>query len=220
MGGASSSVGVGGAGGSGGGMPPPPFCDPTDQTLLACFRFDGDTNDASGKSNDVTPTNVTFGEGVVGQAGDFKPGSQIAIADAPHWDIPEYTVELWYYQRSYGSNRMGLFDSDGRVGLFIHGQGDLRCLRGSATANKMDMPLNTWIHAACVFGSGKLRLYVDGAMALEVDAEPPMPNDMLNTIGSNAPNGDSLDGLIDDVRVWNVARSASEICAAAGKSGC
>jgi hypothetical protein len=216
MGGAGGSVGEGGAGGSGGGMPPPPFCDPTDERLLACFRFDGNTNDGSGKSHDVTATNVTLSGG----AADFGASGQITIADAPHWDAPEYTVELWYYQRNHGDPRMGLFDSDGRFGLFVYGQGGLTCLGGNAAPSTTNMPLNAWIHAACVFGGGTLRLYVNGELAAEASAVPPVPNDLLNTLGSNAPSGQSLDGLIDDVRVWNVARTASEICAAAGKSGC
>jgi hypothetical protein len=115
---------------------------------------------------------------------------------------------------------MGLFDSDGRYGLFVHDKGDLRCLRGGAVANMTNMPLDTWTHAACVFGGGKLRLYVNGALAKEVSADAPLAGSGSNAIGSNAPSGDSLDGRIDDFRVWNVARSGSEICAAAGKQGC
>lgn len=217
------SVGSGGAGsgGMGGGLPLPPFCDPNDASLLACFRFEGDTLDASGKSNTVTPTNVNLGGGKAGQAGDFQADSQIRIEDAPHWHVSQYTLELWYSQRSYGGTRMGLFDSDGRYGLFVYGAGELRCSRGDAVASMTNMPLDTWTHAACVFDGAKLRLYVNGAQAAEDDAVPPEPDGTgSNALGSNAPSGDSLDGLIDDVRVWNVARSASEICAAAGKQGC
>jgi hypothetical protein len=201
-------------------MPSVPFCDPSDASLLACFRFDGDTNDGSGKSNTVISTGVTFGEGVFGQAADFKAGSQVLIADAPHWDVTEYTLELWYSQRSYSASRMGLFDSDGRHGLMIYDKGDLRCSRGFIVASMADMPLDTWIHAACVFGGGKLRLYVNGALAAEVDASAPPAGSGSNAIGSNAPSGDSLDGRIDGFRLWNVARTPSEICAAAGKPGC
>ncbi|UQA59844.1 LamG domain-containing protein [Polyangium aurulentum] len=74
------------------------------------------------------------------------------------------------------------------------------------------MPLNTWIHAACVFGGGKLRLNVNGDLTDEVDAQAPSASEGLNAIGANAPSGDSLDGLIDGVRVWKVARYASECC--------
>ncbi|MDD9968219.1 MAG: hypothetical protein OXR73_18415, partial [Myxococcales bacterium] len=35
-------------------------------------------------------------------------------------------------------------------------------------------------------------------------------------IGGNSPSGDRLVGLIDTVRVWRVALSASELCAIGG----
>ncbi|MDI1450734.1 LamG domain-containing protein [Polyangium sp. 6x1] len=221
-GGSGGSVGMGGATGAGGsgGMPEPPFCDPTDASLLACFRFEGDAKDESGKTNTVTPTNVTFKAGVDGQAADLKAGSQVFIDDAPHWDVTEYTVELWYYQRSHPGTRMGLFDSDGRYGFFIYGQGDLQCTRGGAIANMQNMPLDTWTHAACVFGGGKLRLYVNGTQVEEVDAMAPVAGSGSNAVGSNAPDNDSLDGRLDNVRIWNVARSAADICKAAGQQGC
>jgi len=218
--GAGGSGGAGGAGGSAGGAPLPPFCDPADPALLACFRFDDDTNDESGKGNVVTPINMLLAAGKDGQAADFRAGSQIIIADADHWDVTESTVELWYYQRTYAGTRMGLFDSDGRFGLFVHNQGDLQCTRGGPVAKKTGMPLDTWIHAACVFKEGKLRLYVNGELATETDAPALGDGNGSNTIGSNAPSGDTLDGLIDNVRIWNVARSEGDICKAAGKPDC
>ncbi|UQA55779.1 LamG domain-containing protein [Polyangium aurulentum] len=221
--GAGGSGGAGGAGGSGGGgMPSPPFCDPDDPALLACFRFENNTNDESGKGNEVSASGVTISEGKEGLGADFHAGSQVAIADADHWDVTEYTLELWYYQRSHAGDgyRMGLFDSNGRYGLFVYNQGELRCTRGGPVAQMANMPLDTWIHAACVFRAGALRLYVNGTPVAEVGAPELGDGDGTNAIGSDAPSGDSLDGLIDNVRVWNVARSESHICKAAGKPDC
>jgi len=35
-------------------------------------------------------------------------------------------------------------------------------------------------------------------------------------IGGNSPSGDSFDGLIDEVRIWRLARTPTEICMTAG----
>jgi hypothetical protein len=219
QGGSGSSSSSSGSGGFGG-TPVAALCDSSDPTLIACFPFDGDSNDASGKKNEVTSTGVTFAPGISGQAASFNGASQVSIANSSIWDVPEYTVELWYYQLSYGADRVGIFDSDNRFSMFVYGAGEFRCSRaGTYFAIKEKMPLNTWTHVACVYGGSTLSLYVNGALSDQTVA-PFLDSGGTTTIGSNAPNGDYFNGMIDSVRVWNVPRSAADICKSAGNLGC
>jgi hypothetical protein len=212
----SSSSGSGGVGGN----PAAALCDSSDPTLIACFPFEGDTIDASGKKNEVTATGVTFAPGVNGQAASFNGASQVSIANTALWDVPVYTVELWYYQRSYNATRAGIFDSDNRFSMFVYGSGEFRCSRaGTYFAINDKMPLDTWTHVACVYSGSTLSLYVNGVLSDQTMA-PFLDSGGTTTIGSNAPNGDYFDGMIDSVRVWNIARSANDICTAAGKPNC
>jgi hypothetical protein len=86
---------------------------------------------------------------------------------------------------------------------------DGTALRGPATAT---LALNTWQHVAGVFDGSTLQVYVNGA-----------PGTSYSFSGSNQDMGGALmlaspDGstqftniLIDEVRLWNVARSVAQI---------
>jgi hypothetical protein len=58
-------------------------------------------------------------------------------------------------------------------------------------------------------------------LAAAADTQPVatgQPNGLC--IGSNSPSGDNFDGLIDEVRIFSVARSATQICNDAMGSRC
>jgi hypothetical protein len=223
-GGMAGAGGQGGIGGGGaGGMPPVTVCDKNDLTLLACFRFENGTSNESGNLSTISEKDLSIGAGIEGSAIDFQVGKMpyLYLWDAPHWDVTDFSVELWYNARSSPTTRMGLFDSQGRYGLFLYPGGELRCISGNTSANQSGMQLNMWTHVACVQSGSALRLYVNGILVADQGgALAPSLFDGINTIGSAAPVADTFDGFIDNVRVWNIPRTAQQICLAAGKQGC
>jgi len=224
----SSSGGQGGQGGgvggndvtSGSGGSVAAFCDPNDETLIACYQFEGNSDDGSKYNNSTTAINVKYETGVDGQAASFDLSGQVAIANTANWNVTQYTAEAWYYQRSYSATRMGVFDSHNRLGMFVYGQGNLRCSRTpDIFITRPSMPLNQWNHVSCVFDGMVLSMYVNGKLESSI-AAPPIVDGATSAIGSNAPSGEGFDGLIDNVRVWSVAHSAKEVCISAGLQGC
>jgi hypothetical protein len=223
--GGGGEAGAGGFGSGGaGGMAWAGFCDSADPTLLACFRFNGGFNDESGKFNMVSAKNVSLVGGVEGGAVNFQINNvpSLIIQHAPHWNVTDFSIELWYKARSPMTTRMGLFDSQDRYGLFFYPGEELRCIGGGGSGIGVSgFPLNTWTHAACVQSGDMLRLYVNGTPIATVNgAVAPPVGTGVNAIGSDAPSGDIFDGLIDNVRIWNTARTDAQICMAAGKQGC
>jgi hypothetical protein len=81
--------------------------------------------------------------------------------------------------------------------------------------------INTWYHVAVVYDTGgNAALYVNGVLQGTASGLPTSINDSdadfgigINAIGTNlgANAASPFDGLIDDVRVYNVARTQSEI---------
>ena len=76
------------------------------------------------------------------------------------------------------------------------------------------MNVNQWYHVAGVYQSGTASVYINGELANSI----PITGTPSNNVTSDLTIGDSpgwpgrvFDGIIDEVRVWNVARSASEI---------
>ena len=68
-------------------------------------------------------------------------------------------------------------------------------------------PTNKWVHLAFVCDTNT-RLYVNGVLTDQNTATISLPMDQL---GWDAHSGDYCNGLLDEVRVWNVARSQAAL---------
>ncbi len=194
-----------------------PFC-PSTLDLVGCYRFEGNGEDGSLSNADAELTAVAWGTGVDGSAVETDSASVIYVPDHVGLDVPALTAELWVRPAAFptGSARAGLIDSDGQYGLFIYAGGEVRCSCAGVGVSYQSIELDAWVHIACTYDPiAGLILHIDGS---EEDAVP--PNGMPSTGGSsglsiagNNPSGDPFTGRIDSVRIWNRARSESEICA-------
>ena len=75
--------------------------------------------------------------------------------------------------------------------------------------------LNTWVHIAATYDGINLRLYYDGVQ-VAVQSETgslPIAGNGLWALGKRTDAPGQFKGKIDEVRIWNVARSAEEILA-------
>ena len=85
------------------------------------------------------------------------------------------------------------------------------------------IPLNTWTHVAASYGAGTWNLYINGALEKtesEAGAVPETASTQHASIGtaitSNAASPPAepagfFNGKIDEVRIWNVARTATQV---------
>jgi len=76
------------------------------------------------------------------------------------------------------------------------------------------MNTNQWHHVATVVDDGEIRLYVDGVemASHSFTGNPSHGADLDLHIGSSAGfGGRFFDGVLDEIRVWDVARTANEI---------
>ena len=197
------------------------FCPPGDDTLIACYDFDGQSGeDGSPYGHDLTTTNVGFQPGVTGYALHVNTGSTVRTPGSPALNVAAVTMELWIYPEELPqAGRMGLIDSDGRYGMFLYAGGQVRCSSSSGSTTLFidyDLPLQAWTHLACTNDGNELALWVDGTMRGNTSSSPlaSSGNGGL-AVGMNSPSGDNFVGAIDNVRVWEIIRSSEEICAAA-----
>ena len=205
--------------------PPLTFCDPTAAELRACYRFEGDGDDASMYGNHAAAAAVDYDEGVDGRGTALRLGaaSDVRIGEDPSLDVPgPLTVELWLRvdEAPAQNGRTTALDQNGQWGLFLSPALQVRCIMGSTAEIELQLVLGEWSHVACVYDRETITLYQDGVAAptpVALTAElPTAPIDGLR-IGENGPTGDDqLIGAIDDVRIWSTARSPLQICEAAG----
>jgi LPXTG-site transpeptidase (sortase) family protein len=141
------------------------------------------------------------------------------IAAAPT-DLPignsNYTVEAWIKPNAMGSY--------GIVGWGNWGTGnEVNALRLSDTGivhywwhNDMvyEPPVNlagAWHHVAVTYDGADRRLYLDGALVMVYAPDghnvPFATNFRIGSVG----DGHYFNGQIDDVRIWNIARSGAQV---------
>lgn len=77
------------------------------------------------------------------------------------------------------------------------------------------IPLNTWTHVAAVYDGANMYVYANGSLVASQPAVISLPTstDQFN-IGSRVGGSEYFTGNIDDVRVWNIARTAEQIAGA------
>ena len=208
----------------------PSFCDIAAPNVIACYQFEGDTTDGSPHHLDATMTNVAFAVGKVGKAMQFGATSVADAPDSPALDVAALTIEAWINpsQLPSSGNRAGIADVNGQYGLFLRSGGDLSCTVNGGPGVPVAKALvatNRWTHVACTYdGVAAAVIYADGIALVTANG-----NGSLNTSGNTGlslaadnPTGSNgkLIGMIDEVRLLSVARTAAEICSDAGKLSC
>jgi Concanavalin A-like lectin/glucanases superfamily len=207
-----------------------PFCDPADPHLMVCYELDGSGHDGSSHHLDATTTNVAFAEGEVGMAMRFDDTSTADVADSAVFDVPAVTIEAWIRLARLPASRAIILDVNNQYNLVVRDNGDLQCalvggpdeLQGAA-----HVTVDQWAHVACTYdGAGAGALYVNG-----MEISNATGGKALHTSGTtgmsladNNPSGsdpsERLIGLLDQVRLFDVARTASQICQDAGHTSC
>lgn len=219
---------------------PDPFC--TDTGLQACFRMNhGSGAPVDGHSpplGSVRADGANYLPGCAnrGTALDLGAGVFVRTAEPANY-TGEFTVSAWVKLDGplppVGSERRFWFDAQDEWGLSYTPQAggsvSVQCLVvldnddvDTATATLVNA--TSWHHVACSFDADHLRLFLDGVKVDDTNtANEPLLNVTTNgvQVGRDGIDqaGGFVDGLIDDVRLWNRRVPDGEIAAAAA-TGC
>ncbi len=205
---ASSTVSVGDA------TPPTVNC-PINQTV----------NLSAGNCNAaVTVAAPTFSDNcsILGNVLDFDgTNDYITIPGSfnSNFSSNRITIEGWVYNASgYTPNNCMLagesYLGDGNIRFAVHLQGG-NIYAGTYPTNLtgVSAPLatNTWVHFAGTYDGTLIRLFLNGTqVASAAVASLPNGNEEWR-IGRRWDSADYFKGKLDEVRIWNVARTATEI---------
>jgi MSHA biogenesis protein MshQ len=170
-----------------------------------------------------TPTTSNSSPPLIGDPGTCRYGNfngtnqYLQVADNAAHDMAEQvSVTAWVYPRSLGSELRSIVSKDTNYEFHLNTAGQLYWWWGGAPqelTTAVTVPLNQWSHIAITYQSGMQRIYINGVLRasgtqtgnLTTNANP------LQIGQDQGLAGRHWDGLIDEVRIYNVALSAAQV---------
>lgn len=205
-----------------GGITPP--TTPT-TGLVSYWPADGNANDVTGPNNGTLRNSAAFGPGFAGQAFSLDgSGGYIEVPDSPSLSVTGHLTLSAYIKINTNGPQQAIiekYDVPGRNGYL------LRLLGGKLLADICDpntcsqppaagattVSTGTWHHVAAVFDGTSVKVYLDGILDGSVATNFVLTDGAASLkIGARGDDANTrLGGLIDEVKIYNRALSASEI---------
>jgi signal transduction histidine kinase/CheY-like chemotaxis protein/ligand-binding sensor domain-containing protein len=157
-------------------------------------------------------------------------GDYVTLPPAGFTNFNQATIEAWVKWRGFtGPARVFDFGARRReiyvgstLGSYVPNSAAVKFLvvDAAGTRRREDVyggfRLNEWTHVAVVTGPGGVRLYLNGTLALTNNFEGSLSSlggetYLLGVHSYTADRSNSLNGQLDEVRVWNVQRTEEEI---------
>ena len=207
--------------------------------LVAHYELEGNLADSSGNGHDGVfggdpnfPASYVTGPTGLGQAmlfdgtgghqnvelGTFNPSGatgQLTVALWARWDGPS---DQW--QGLIGKRDSWALD-DMLWDIEIHRDEDtiaFRRIDSYPGSGGRILPTGVWTHIAATFDGTTARFYIDGEETGNGSFSFGLDEEATLHFGSGDPNGgNAFNGALDDVRIYDIALSPSEISALAGK---
>ncbi|OGS34324.1 MAG: hypothetical protein A2474_07610, partial [Elusimicrobia bacterium RIFOXYC2_FULL_34_12] len=201
----------------------------TTSGLVGNWRFEenaGTTaSDSSGNNNSGTLTNSPqWVTGITGNALQFNGGNYVSIADSSSLNpVTALTMEAWFkktedvsYQRVLGKSNYPNWD----YAIFFGNTGSLQACIGIGGSLKYStitpaLSVGTWYHVAVTYEGTAIRLYINGELQGTTSASGNIDNHGTTLcIGKDGGSGgNNFSGIIDEVKIYNRALTASEVLA-------
>jgi hypothetical protein len=156
---------------------------------------------------------------------DFNQ-SWVTVPDHADLDLgTTWTIEAWIKPRSGGGGDEHVISKwggcvDASYSVVISGgkllSGIASCANGTQVVQSSGTVVDgQWQHIAVTLSNDSLRLYINGVLdTVRTGSQAPLNTATELTLGRHSGGGYPFDGLLDEVRVWTVARTGAQIAGA------
>jgi len=200
---------------------------PPSTGLVAAYGFNEGTGstvaDASGNGNVGTVTNGAWATGRFGSALSFNgTNSIVQVASSTSLSLTSaMTLEAWIQPTATQSGWRTIMQRQVDA-YFLNASNDSGPLLPSGggtfagtvayVIGPTPSPVGSWTHIALTYDGATLKLYVNGALASSAARSGAIQSSTTPLwIGGNVPYGEYFHGLIDELRIYNRALSATEV---------
>jgi len=149
----------------------------------------------------------------------------VSIPSTAALQLDQFTLETWFYPSTavnFPANPPALIakGAGGNPDYFMVPMFNTRKIAAGfwngasfvIALSTTDLAQNTWYHLAATFDGTTLKMYVNGVLENTVAAAGLHPQVTTNALSLGLTNGTQyVNGALDEVRIWNVARSCEEI---------
>ncbi|WP_299464220.1 LamG-like jellyroll fold domain-containing protein [uncultured Microscilla sp.] len=120
-----------------------------------------------------------------------------------------YTVEFWVKPSQLPSQEVSIIEKGSNFRISLTGDGKIN---NGRQVSSQALSVGSWTHVAVVHdGNHNIKTYFDGVLVANLSQVPPFTtNDEALVVGKQA-NGTAFMGALDEIRVWNIARSDAQI---------
>jgi hypothetical protein len=211
-----------------------------DGSCIATYQLDGNANDLSGNYSG-TPTDVSYGTGVFGQAGVFNgSSSKVVLGSLNQFSSNTVSFSLWFNITSVsttailiGSNQNAIFA--GELDLYTYNSGFLLTVATASNVYRQwttpaNLSNNTWHNVVVTLDSGTsevAKIYLDGDEQTKsiLGQSGTISGALLNSpsnlnLGVDNVSSSYFNGSIDQVRIFNKALSSSEVTTLYNETAC
>lgn len=200
--------------------------------LVAYYPFSGNANDVSGNNNNGSVSGAVLTEdreGVSQSAYNFDGDNDyIQVPDSNSLDLTNtLTIATWMKLDSYDGTSHGggspnviskAYSNYEPYRLELLSNKTVLCLASSSSYREFPLvqtavPINQWTHVAITYNNGSLNFYHNGTLTGTATTSI----DTLRTttgslyIGARKPSNNTIDGTLDEIRIYNRVLSLSEI---------
>jgi len=179
----------------------------------------GNVLDSSGNSNTGTPTGTTVVTGLLGNARSLNGSSYITVADSNSLDLTSaLTIEAWVNHQGAADEQYVVFKRSGEscYGFSINTSNNLYLRTGDGSncdgiATSANVPRNQWNHVAMTVSGTTVKGYVNEVWLATITGRNITANTANLFIGADSNGNRRFNGIIDEVRISNTARTADQI---------
>ncbi|HKL78901.1 MAG TPA: LamG-like jellyroll fold domain-containing protein, partial [Mobilitalea sp.] len=204
--------------------------------LVAHYKFDGDTKDASGLGNDAEKIagKLTYIDGKNGKAAKFSKATYLEVLQNDSIDFDEgFSATGWVKVDKY-SNAMTIFKKSGvsttlttndyPFAMFMYDYelsfnyvpferqpGELSSYYSDD--NKL---INRWLHFGITFDTEETRWYINGKVVKKEEVSNYAGNSLAHSSGNLMIGSDGeyfFEGALDELKLYNYSLSAKEVAA-------